>query len=135
MTYAKLLSREKRTPVKHSEHDIQAACIKWFRLQYPRYSLLLFAVPNGTNKSKTARMMFKAEGLTAGVSDLILFLPRGCYHGLCIEMKTRTGRQSAEQKAWQAAVEAQGYLYVIIRSLDEFIKTITNYNYGNKTKS
>lgn len=127
MTYAELLSREKRTPIKHSEHDIQAACIKWFRLQYPRLAPLLFAVPNGTNKSKTARMMFKAEGLTAGVSDLLFLLPHGGYHGLCIEMKTRTGRQSDEQKAWQAAVEARGYLYVIIRSLDEFIKTITNY--------
>lgn len=128
MTYDELLSREKRTSVKHTEHDIQAACIKWFRLQYPRLAPLLFAVPNGTNKSKTARMMFKAEGLTAGVSDLLFLLPRGGYHGLCIEMKTRTGRQSAEQKAWQAAVEAQGYLYVVIRSLDEFMKIITNYN-------
>ena len=42
-------------------------------------------------------------------------------------MKTKTGRQSPEQKAWQAKVEQYGYKYAVCRSLDEFINTIENY--------
>lgn len=127
MTYDKLIKRERREPVKHSEHDIQTACVHWFRLQYPQLAPLLFAVPNGTNKSRAARVHFKDEGLLSGVADMLLLIPRCGYHGLCIEMKTRTGRQSETQKAWQLAVEEQGYRYIVLRSLDEFMELIKNY--------
>ena len=40
----------------------------------------------------------KAEGLVAGVSDLILLVSRGGFGALCIELKTPKGRQSAAQK-------------------------------------
>lgn len=131
MTYDELLSREllkpQRRPYAHEEHCIQATCVRWFRLQYPCFALLLFAVPNGANKSKVARGMFKAEGLTAGVADLLLLVPRGGFHGLCLEAKTMKGRQSEAQKAWQEAVERQGYKYALFRSFDEFRWIITNY--------
>ena len=112
---------------RDAEHRCQCSCVQWFRLEYPQLATLLFAVPNGTNKSKTARMRFKAEGLTAGVSDLLLLVPKGIYHGLCIEMKSKTGRQSKEQRAWQKKVTEQGYLYLLCRSFDEFHSGIQKY--------
>lgn len=131
MTYDELLTREllkpQRRPHTHEEHDLQSACVRWFRLQYPQLAPLLFAVPNGTNKSRAARVQFKEEGLLSGVADMLLLIPRGGYHGMCIEMKTRTGRQSETQKAWQLAVEEQGYRYIVLRSLDEFMILIKNY--------
>ena len=33
--------------MRHDESRIQAACVKWFRLQYPHFAPNLFAVPNG----------------------------------------------------------------------------------------
>lgn len=122
------------------EHKIQCACVKWFGYAHPELRGLLFAVPNGGARSKATAGMLKAEGVTAGVSDLILLVPRcranitennaasiEIKHALCIEMKTAKGRQSPEQKAWQAKVEKFGYKYVVCRSLDEFIVTIENY--------
>jgi len=116
-----------RKPRHEEEHRIQAACVRWWRLQYPRHAHNLFAVPNGGWRGKATAGKLKAEGVVAGVSDLILLLPSGRYHGLCIEMKTRTGRQAESQKEWQAAIEQDGYRYIICRSLEEFMEQVTIY--------
>lgn len=123
--------------MREEEHNIQAACVRWFAYQYPQYKGLLFAIPNGSYRTKATAGKLKAEGVVAGVADLILLVPQwfttwrreqGCLcAGLCIEMKTAKGRQSPEQKEWQARVEKMGYEYAVCRSLDEFINTIENY--------
>jgi hypothetical protein len=66
-------------------------------------------------------------GVVKGVSDTILFLARGKYHALCVEFKTDTGRQSPAQVDWQSKVEAQGFRYEVVRSLEEFKKLIAEY--------
>lgn len=68
-------------------------------------------------------------GLVAGVSDLILMMPRGKWHGLCIEMKTteRNSDQSPDQKTWQVLVEKQGYRYEVIRTEEDFMNLIREY--------
>ena len=71
----------------------------------------------------------KAEGVVAGAADLVLFVPKlseGC-GALCIEMKTPKGTQSELQKEWQLAVEAQGYKYVLCRSVYEFACVVNGY--------
>lgn len=112
---------------RHIESDLQKACVKWFRLQYPNYSTLLFSVPNGGMRNTLEAMKMKKEGMTAGVSDLILLLPRGHFHALCIEMKTMAGRQTDYQKQWQQAVEAAGYRYEVCRSFLAFQSLINEY--------
>lgn len=115
---------------KQEESRMQCSCIKWFRLQYPHLSHALFAVPNGAyfahNGAKEGARM-KAEGLLPGVADLILLHYNGRCGALCIEMKTRIGRQAETQKAWQEKIEKDGYQYVICRSFEDFRDAITNY--------
>lgn len=125
--------------MNQEEHNIQCACVKWFGYAHPELRGLLFAVPNGGARSKATAGMLKAEGVVAGVSDLILMVPRcrarvennaistEIQHALCIEMKKKGGYQSPEQKEWQKKVEGHGYQYTVCRSLDEFINTIENY--------
>lgn len=123
--------------MNQEEHNLQVACVRWFRLQYPDLAPLLFAVPNGGARSKATAGKLKAEGVVPGVADLILLVPQwfttwrgqqGClYAGLCIEMKTEKGRQSPEQGLWQLKVEQHGYKYAVVRSLDEFMNTINQY--------
>lgn len=124
----------------NEEHNIQSACVRWFGYAHPELRGLLFCVPNGGARSKATAGMLKAEGVVAGVSDLILLVPRcrasitenkaasiEINHALCIEMKTAKGYQSPEQKIWQRLVEEHGYKYAVCRSLDEFIDTIEAY--------
>lgn len=84
--------------MKHTESKIQSECVKWFRLFYRRYTPLLFAVPNGGARNRITGAILKSEGVIPGVADMILLLPRGGYHALCIEMKTETGRAEREPK-------------------------------------
>ena len=107
--------------MRQEEHKIQCAIVKWFYYAYPQYrGGLFFAVPNGGHRNIQTAARLKAEGVTAGVSDLMLFVARHGFHALCIEVKTIVGRQSMNQKNWQAKVEAQGFKYAVVRSLEDF---------------
>lgn len=130
------------------ESYIQQGAVKWFRLQYPQYANLLVHIPNEgkrTMKYIRGRLVciggakLKAEGMVKGASDLVLFVPNGRYHALCLEtkveevyyeqgkQKVKRTYQSAEQKDWQSEVESQGYKYVVYRSVEEFITIIRDY--------
>ena len=128
--YRRLLAQQEESDRKakrrkkpgHEESLLQRACVAWFRAQYPEHALMLFAVPNGGGRSRIEAGIMKAEGVTAGVSDLILLEARGGYGALCIEMKTteKSSRQRASQKAWQTAAERAGNRYEVVRTLEEF---------------
>ena len=125
--------------MRHAESDIQQTCVAWFRWQYPKYSKLLFAVPNGGARSAVEASIMSGEGVLAGVADVLLLVPSRKYHGLCIEFKRQAYKavdgklklaktyQRSDQKIWQEAVEAQGYRYAVIRTLEEFINLINSY--------
>ena len=113
--------------MRRIESIIQQNCVKWFRLQYPKLALLLFAVPNGGARRRIEGAIMKAEGVTKGVSDLLLLFPAKHYRGLCIEMKTEIGKQQPSQKIWQRAVEYAVYKYVICRSFEDFMEQINAY--------
>jgi len=130
-TFEQLLARANTVkPRRHPddvEHRIQCACVQWLRYQYPKYAHNLFAVPNGGKRDKVTAAKMKAEGAQPGVADLLFLKPNSRYHALCIEMKTDKGRQSDTQRKWQQLIEQDGYKYVIIRSLSEFMKEIEDY--------
>lgn len=114
--------------MRQEEHRIQCAIVKWFYYAYPAYrGGCLFAVPNGGHRNIQTARSLKAEGVTSGVADLLLMVARHEYHGLCIEVKTPVGRQSENQRAWQCTIEAQGYRYEVVRSLDDFAELVRDY--------
>ena len=122
--------------MQHEESILQRRCVAWFRLQHRDLAPLLFAVPNGGARSRVEAAIMKAEGVTAGVADLLLLVPRGGWSCLCIEMKTQKGRQTPEQKAWQeAATSKGGALYVVCRSFEEFASYVHNYLCETITKA
>jgi hypothetical protein len=110
-----------------AEDRLQGGCVTWFRLQYPKFRKLLFAVPNGGSRNKIEAAKLKATGVTPGVADLLLLVPRQGHNNLVIEMKTPTGTQSPEQKAWQKEAEQAGNKYVVCRSIEQFMTTINQY--------
>ena len=106
------------------EHNEQVIVIKYCDLK----KIPIFAIPNGSNKSRTAQRNFKAEGLRAGVPDLFIPVPSIKYHGLFIEMKRVKGSvTSKEQKEWIALLNKQGYKAVICKGAAVAISEIENY--------
>lgn len=118
--------RKKGSP----EGRIQSQCFVHFHNTYPEYRGLYFAVPNENSRADSnsaTGAIRRAMGVTAGVSDSLMLIPRGKWNGLCIEYKREDGYQSQAQKVWQRKVEAQGFRYEVVRSLDEFKKLIVEY--------
>lgn len=135
-----------------TESSLQQACRRWFDCQFPQLSQILIAVPNAQKRDlKVVRTKYgyrticpsaqrqKDEGLRAGVSDMLLLKPNAYFGCLGIEMKTETIRyengrarkirtyQEPAQKEWQKIFEASGNKYVVCRTIDEFIRTVTDY--------
>lgn len=140
--YPDLLSRPKLREImkNYEESRLQQQCVAWFRAQYPQYAMLLtHPINEGSGHSEADRRrqgIHKAEGAVAGVPDLLLFMPAVIAggdndglmcHGLGIEMKTRKGSQSQEQKDYQKMFENAGYWYAIVRSLDEFRRIVNDW--------
>lgn len=131
MTYeemkAKYCGTNIRRKPKDEEHKIQVSMVNWFRLKYPLMRHNLFSVPNGGRRDAVTGAKLKAEGVLPGVSDLILLKSNRFYGALLIETKTKKGIQRESQKEWEAKITADGYKYVVCRSLDDFIKVVTDY--------
>lgn len=88
---------------------------------------LLFAVPNGGSRHIREAANLKRQGVTSGVSDVILLIPKKGYASLCIEFKTKKGIQSEEQKEFQRQAENCRNKYVIARSVKQGIDALKEY--------
>ena len=115
---------------KHaSEHHEQAALIDWCRWQRKKYpeTEFLFAIPNGGLRHKRTAVKLKREGVKAGVSDLFLPVPKGEFHGLWIEMKSKKGRPTKAQKKWLKDMKELGYQTAICYGAEEAIEVLKEY--------
>lgn len=114
---------------QHKESELQIQCVRWFAYEYPHLRMLLYHPKNeGTANGRVQGAVAKAEGVVAGVADLILQAPSEYgYSCLAIEMKTPTGRQSYEQKMFELYIKAAYGKYVVIRSFEDFKAIVTEY--------
>lgn len=125
----------------YKEQDIQIRCVRYFRVSYPHLAHLLFHPKNEETRGRARAAIAKAEGVQAGVADLMLPVisetnhtdkcgaRRMYYLGLAIELKTKKGRQSEQQKIFQRYFEAVGGKYEVIRTYEDFCKVIDEYVY------
>lgn len=122
-------AKKPRAKPKHTESRLQEGCVRWFRLQYPKYARLFFSIPNGAKMDPKHAVFMVREGMLKGVADMMLAVPAGGYHGLFIEFKTnsRDSQQSDDQVAFQAAAQAMGYKYIVVRDAEQFVHEIYTY--------
>lgn len=123
----KLQQPKTRRKPRDEEHRLQSACVRWYRLQYPKMKHNLFSVPNGGKRDSVTGAKLKAEGALAGVADLILLKSNRYYGALLLELKTSKGRQSESQIEWQHKITADGYKYVVVRSIEDFQREVRDY--------
>lgn len=113
--------------MRHEESKSQQAFVRWFRLAHPSLAYMLIAVPNGARTSATQGRILKAEGMLAGVADILLLVSRGGHGFLAIEFKTMKGRLSDAQRVWQRECEINGNKYVVVHSTKEAIAAVEEY--------
>jgi hypothetical protein len=107
--------------MKANEDRLQADAYRWFHNTYPHLrGLLNYNHNNSRNKIEGAKN--KAMGLQKGRSDMVLYLKGKAF---MIEWKTEKGKQHGKQKEWQQLIEANGFSYYIVRSVEEFKELVT----------
>ena len=115
----------------NSEYEIQKAFIKWCEVatcRYPNLNKVIHIANEGKRSYQTAAML-KAMGMKSGVPDLFIPVPRKCWHGLFIEMKTEKGKASENQVKWIETLSSLGYKAVICHGFDEAVEAVKRY-YG-----
>lgn len=99
----------------NTEHAHQCALFCWAS-QFPELKYM-FAIPNGGERNPIVAARLKAEGVKSGVSDIMLPLARGKFHGLFIELKkpagsaSQAGKESTAQIAFGNYLSSQNYAY------------------------
>lgn len=117
------------------ESTLQRFCVNWFRTVYAPLAKFLFSIPNGGKlggkKNKKGFSIQAAimvgEGMTAGVADLFLAIPKCGLHGLFIEIKTPVGTWEQDQKEFAERQLGQGYGYILCRRFEDLEADVNAY--------
>lgn len=94
-----------------TEHDLQATVIAECNLranQDPLWAMIA-AIPNGGHRHKATAGRLKAEGVRAGLPDLVCLVARNGYHALFIELKVGRNKCQLSQLQWHRKLAEQGY--------------------------
>lgn len=114
--------------MKHEAIE-QKAVVQYLKLR----GVLFTATLGGLRLSIGQATQLKSSGYGRGVPDILIFEPRGEYHGLMIELKrTRVkgqnrGKISPEQRWWKEELNKRGYCAVICEGASEAINFIDTY--------
>ena len=99
----------------------------WYKFNGGKLSDYLHHSPNGGSRNIVEATKFKRMGVLAGFPDLFLFVARGGYHGLFIELKAKGGRVSKAQADMIARLQEAGYLCCVCFGANSAIETIKAY--------
>ena len=120
------MTEAKKEPTE-AWHQMQL--IQWCR-QFP-WGQFLFHIANESTGGMGWVVRNRQMGCRKGVPDLMLPIPSQGYHGLFLELKSKNGRLSKEQKAWINALNKFGYKAVVCKGFDEAKLELESYIGGD----
>lgn len=118
-----------RAKPKHLESVEQRLFVQRFRLDPRTRELPACAIPNGGRRGPREAAILKAEGVSAGAPDWVLFVPTINLTGLALEFKSPTGagRLTPAQAEWHERLRAQGWSVHLVKSAVEAWDVLTWY--------
>lgn len=105
----------------------QITVMDWLRWKHPLIVKLTMHIPNERKQNKIWGLVLAHMGVLAGASDLFMAYPRKNYHGLFLEMKTKKGRLTDNQKTFLSDMSEQGYLAEVAYGAEHAISIIEKY--------
>jgi hypothetical protein len=110
-----------------AELEIHISLVARCRLQVPKH-VLWYHIPNGELREDAAGAKLRAMGTLAGAGDLFFQwrdpFPDGEKRSLYLELKSRTGRLSEDQKQFRDRAIAAGAEYAVANSIDEAVNVL-----------
>jgi len=114
---------KKFPPSEEKEYVVQMKIVHFLRSK----GLLFSSTTGGIAYKPHQKINMYKRGYAAGVPDLIIFEPRGLFHGLCLEVKRKGGRVRDSQKDFIAALRENGYAVAVVFSPEEAQEVVENY--------
>lgn len=109
--------------MRNPEAQLQRAVASYLSLVLSNKVMWSAIGHGGGGKIRGAQL--KGMGLRRGLADFyIAWYTINGQQTLWIELKSKDGRQSDEQKQFQTCVENIGHSYIICRSIDEVVNAI-----------
>lgn len=104
---------------KAPEADLQRSVVALLSVVLPAGSIVHHSANEQLTKARQAILV--GMGVYAGFADLIVL---SVGQVVFLELKSKTGQQSAKQADFQRLVEAQGWTYAICRSVDDALDAV-----------
>lgn len=125
-----------KAPACPTESQEQKALFGWWRAYARNTSLVMLHIPNGGARNAITGARMKAEGVAAGVPDILLAASRQGCHGLWIELKRQKGgRVSEAQEGIMTALRQAGYRVEVCRGWLAARDVIENYLNGARPQA
>ena len=121
--YLKLNKRKKSH--SHEEEDLQVRLVGWFKYTYP--DAIICCTMGGLRLKMQVAIRAKKMGYHKGIPDLLIFEPCGKYAGLLMEVKTKDGQVSTDQKRTHERLRSKGYFVGVGYGFDECQQFIRGY--------
>lgn len=119
-------------PITESESKLQEAVSHYLQVSYG--NLLFFHTPNGGFRYKKQAKNFKAQGVKAGIPDIMIIKARGDYHGFACELKVGKNKPTIIQLAVMEQLKQEGWRVHVAYSLAEFSRLFSEYMGDDKFK-
>jgi hypothetical protein len=123
--------------MKHPEYHLQAQICTYCDMQYPNLLYMSDTIASVNLNDRQAKRNSKIQKKGFKCPDLIIFEPKGIYHGLFIELKVKSpfklnGELKKDihlegQAATIKALSAKGYCATFATGFDEAKQVIDNY--------
>lgn len=108
------------------EHFAQCAIAAYLDVALPPEALF-FAVPNGGYRAKAVAAKLKAEGVKAGVADIIVVVKDDLgLNVIGLETKAGKGRTSKAQETFCDRLESLGGSYYVVRTIEDVAAALHN---------
>lgn len=117
---------------KRPEADLQRLIVAFLRLVLPAGAIIHHSANEagqGGQGGRTRQAILSGMGVCPGFSDLIV-VSEG--RVLFLELKSKTGRLSPAQERFRDQVQAQGFAWALVRSIDEVLAALGAFEFQFK---
>ncbi len=114
---------------KTPEADAQRAIVRALRFVLPRGAIVHHSaneVTAGDRRGRSRQAILVGMGVHPGFADLVV-LSQG--RMLFLEVKSKTGRLSPAQEVFRDAIQAQGFAWALVRSVDDALAALADHGF------
>jgi len=106
--------------------ELQKKCLMYFRRAYPKLKSRMIAIPSIGNRNALSREL-QMIGMSAGVANLFLAVPRNGFAGAWILFKGKDRKNTKAQNTFRSEMIEAGYNFIKAINFEDFKAEVKAY--------